>query len=218
MNEVFIKRLQTSMEQSKINQSELAELSGISKQRISGYLKGEYEPKSKPIYALAKALGVSASWLMGLNEDAMSPSSDLSELYDKYPNIKPIKKVKIPMLGNIACGEPTFADEEHETYIETDGNIQADFCLTCAGDSMEPKMQSGDIVFIRKQEAVEDGQIAAVLIEDEATLKRVYYDRPNNILRLIAENPRYDPLIYSGEQLDHVRILGRAVSLYRKIK
>ena len=218
MNELFIKRLQASMDKSQINQSELAELSGISKQRISGYIKGEYEPKSKPIYALAKALGVSASWLMGLNEDAMSPSSDLSELYDKYPNIKPIKKVKIPMLGNIACGEPTFADEEHETYIETDGNIQADFCLTCAGDSMEPKMQSGDIVFIRKQEAVEDGQIAAVLIEDEATLKRVYYDRPNNILRLIAENPRYDPLIYSGEQLDHVRILGRAVSLYRKIK
>ena len=221
MNEVFIKRLQTSMDQSKINQSELAELSGISKQRISGYIKGEYEPKSKPIYALAKALGVSASWLMGLNEDDTSgtPSPDPNaELYAKYPNIKPIKKVRIPILGNIACGEPTFADEEHETYIETDGHIQADFCLTCAGDSMEPKLQNGDIVFIRKQNAVDDGQIAAVLIEDEATLKRVYYDRPNNILRLIAENPKYDPLIYSGEQLNRVRILGKAVSLYRKIR
>lgn len=136
----------------------------------------------------------------------------------KYPNIKPIKKVKIPMLGNIACGEPTFADEQHEIYIETDGHIQADFCLTCAGDSMEPKLMNGDIVFIRKQREVNDGQIAAVLIEDEATLKRVYYDRANNILRLIAENPKYDPLIYSGEQLDHILILGKAVSLFRKIK
>ena len=218
MNELFIKRLQASMDKSQINQSELAELSGISKQRISGYIKGEYEPKSKPIYALAKALGVSASWLMGLNEDAMSPSPDLSELYEKYPNIKPIKKVRIPMLGNIACGEPTFADEEHDTYIETDGHIQADFCLTCAGDSMEPKMQSGDIVFIRKQNAVDDGQIAAVLIEDEATLKRVYYDRKNNRLILQAENPKYSPLIYIGEELNNIRILGRAISLYRKIK
>ena len=218
MNELFIKRLQSSMDKSQINQSELAELSGISKQRISGYIKGEYEPKSKPIYALAKALGVSASWLMGLNEDAMSPSPDLSELYEKYPNIKPIKKVKIPMLGNIACGEPTFGDELHETYIETDGHIQADFCLTCAGDSMLPKIESGDIVFIRKQEIVDDGQIAAVIIGDEATLKRVYYDKPNNILQLIAENPNYKPLVYSGPELDQVHILGRAVSLYRRIK
>ena len=217
MNEVFIKRLQISMEQSKINQSELAELSGISKQRISGYLKGEYEPKSKPIYALAKALGVSASWLMGLNDDAPAPPEDFSELYEKYPNIKPIKKVKIPMLGNIACGEPTFADEEHETYIETDGHIQADFCLTCDGDSMEPKLMNGDIVFIRKQPEVNDGQIAAVLIEDEATLKRVYYDKPNNVLTLVAENPKYRPFIYSGEQLNNIRILGKAVSLYRKL-
>lgn len=224
MNEIFIKRLQFSMEQSKINQSELAELSGISKQRISGYIKGEYEPKSKPIYALAKALGVSASWLMGLNEnEAPSPLSneqndDLAELYAKYPNIKPIKKVKIPMLGNIACGEPTFADEGHETYIETDGHINADFCLTCSGDSMEPKLRNGDIVFIRKQDIVDDGQIAAVIIEDEATLKRVYYDKPNNVLTLVAENPKYRPFVYSGEQLDHIRILGRAVSLYRRVK
>lgn len=194
----------------------------LNKNDLSQYVSGKVVPGQNKLFILASALNVSEAWLMGfdvpMERKTPSPSSDLSELYEKYPNIKPIKKVKIPMLGNIACGEPTFADEEHETYIETDGNIQADFCLTCAGDSMEPKMQSGDIVFIRKQEAVEDGQIAAVLIEDEATLKRVYYDRPNNILRLIAENPRYDPLIYSGEQLDHVRILGRAVSLYRKIK
>jgi len=93
MNEVFIKRLQTSMDQSKINQSELSELSGISKQRISGYLKGEYEPKSKPIYALAKALGVSASWLMGLNEGVPStpPTSFTDEEY-QHRHEKAVKK------------------------------------------------------------------------------------------------------------------------------
>lgn len=190
---------------------------------MSQYISGAFKPKQDRTYLIAQALNVSEAWLMGFDvpmerkTDTPSPDPN-AELYAKYPNIRPIKKVRIPMLGNIACGEPTFADEEHETYIETDGHIQADFCLTCAGDSMEPKLMNGDIVFIRKQPDVNDGQIAAVLIEDEATLKRVYYDKPNNILRLIAENPKYDPLVYSGEQLDHIRILGKAISLYRKIK
>ena len=168
------------------------------------------------INALAKILQLNPNVLIDEKSES-TPTSDLSELYEKYPNIKPIKKIKIPMLGKIACGEPTFADEGHETYIETDGHIQADFCLTCAGDSMLPKIENGDIVFIRKQEIVDDGQIAAVIIGDEATLKRVYYDKPNNILQLIAENPKYKPLVYSGPELDQVHILGRAVSLYRKI-
>ena len=169
------------------------------------------------INALAKILQLNPNVLIDEKSEP-TPASDLSELYEKYPNIKPIQKVKIPMLGNIACGEPVFADEGHETYIETDGHINADFCLTCSGDSMIPKIENGDIVFIRRQPEVDNGQIAAVLIEDESTLKRVYYDKPNNILRLIAENPSYSPLIYTGEQLDRIRILGRAVSLYRRVK
>lgn len=207
-----IKELRIS---ARMSQQELADKLNVAKQTIYKYENGIVTniPSDK-IEMMASLFHVTPQSIMGWI-DAPDPNADL---YAKYPNIKPIKKVKIPMLGNIACGEPTFADEEHETYIETDGHIQADFCLTCAGDSMEPKMQSGDIVFIRKQNAVDDGQIAAVLIEDEATLKRVYYDRPNNILRLIAENPKYDPLIYSGEQLDRIRILGKAVSLYRRIK
>ena len=169
------------------------------------------------INALAKILQLNPNVLIDEKSEP-TPADDLSELYEKYPNIKPIKKIKIPMLGKIACGEPTFADEGHETYIETDGHINADFCLTCSGDSMIPKIESGDIVFIRKQEIVDDGQIAAVLIEDEATLKRVYYDKANNILQLIAENPRYKPLVYSGPELDQIHILGLAVSLYRRMK
>lgn len=194
----------------------------LTKSDLSQYISGKVStPTQDKLFVLANALNVSEAWLMGFDvpmERKTPAPSDLSELYEKYPNIKPIKKVKIPMLGNVACGEPTFADEEHETYIETDGHIQADFCLTCDGDSMEPKLMNGDIVFIRKQPEVNDGQIAAVLIEDEATLKRVYYDKPNNVLTLVAENPKYRPFIYSGEQLDHIRILGRAVSLYRKLK
>ncbi len=229
-------RLQEALQIRNITRSELSTLSGVPKPMITDYIKGRYKPKQDNIYALSKALRVNPAWFMGYEDadiDDLSyleqgkviprvpspaPPEDFSELYAKYPNIKPIKKVKIPMLGNIACGEPTFADEEHETYIETDGQINADFCLTCSGDSMEPKLRNGDIVFIRKQDIVDDGQIAAVIIEDEATLKRVYYDKPNNVLTLVAENPKYRPFVYSGEQLDHIRILGRAVSLYRRVK
>ena len=206
-----------SLRQSKgLTQEELGNVVGVKKAAVQKWESGIVTNlKRNTIQALAEYFNVSPASFVGGDTSDYDPNA---ALYAKYSNIKPIKKVKIPMLGNIACGEPTFADEEYETYIETDGHIQADFCLTCSGDSMEPKMQNGDIVFIRKQEAVDDGQIAAVLIEDEATLKRVYYDKPNNILRLIPENPKYDPLIFSGEQLDRIRILGKAVSLYRKIK
>ena len=218
----FYERLNEAMKINGISQTELCVRTQIPKSAMSQYMSGAFKPKQDRTYLIACALNVSEAWLMGfdvpMERKTPSISSNLSELYEKYPNIKPIKKVKIPMLGNIACGEPTFADEGHETYIETDGHINADFCLICDGDSMEPKLMNGDIVFIRKQPEVNDGQIAAVLIEDEATLKRVYYDKPNNVLTLVAENPKYRPFIYSGEQLDHIRILGRAVSLFRKIK
>lgn len=209
-----IKELRIS---SQMSQQELADKLNVAKQTVYKYENGIVTniPSDK-IEIMASLFHVSPQSIMGWDDTPCS--SDLSELYEKYPNIKPIKKIKIPMLGKIACGEPTFADEGHETYIETDGHINADFCLTCDGDSMEPKLMNGDIVFIRKQPEVNDGQIAAVLIEDEATLKRVYYDKPNNVLTLVAENPKYRPFIYSGEQLDHIRILGRAVSLYRKLK
>ncbi len=213
---VINERLKARRLELGMTMAEVARIVGVSEATVSRWESGNIgNMKRDRIAAYAKALQVSPTYIMGMDDSPASP--DLSELYTKYQNIKPIKKVKIPMLGNIACGEPVFADEEHETYIETDGHIQADFCLTCAGDSMIPKIENGDIVFIRKQEIVDDGQIAAVLIEDEATLKRVYYDRKNNILQLIAENPKYKPLVYSGSQLNEVKILGKAISLYRHI-
>ncbi len=195
-----------------MSQEELAKSAGYSdKSAINKIELGQRDLTRSKAVTLAKLFGVTPGYLMGWDDE--DPNA---ELY-KIPGVKPIKKVRIPMLGKIACGEPMYADEQHETYIETDENINADFCLTCDGDSMEPKIQNGDIVFIRKQEMVDEGQVAAVMIEDEATLKRVYYDRKNNILRLIADNPKYPPFIYTGNQLDRVRILGKAVSLYRHI-
>ena len=117
------------------------------------------------------------------------------------------------MLGEIACGEPIFANEDHETYIDASAEIKADFCLTAKGDSMTgARIFDGDVIFIREQAIVENGQIAAVVIGEEVTLKRWYYYPEQKKLVLQAENPRYEPFVFIGEELNNIRCLGRAVS------
>ncbi|MCH5209444.1 MAG: helix-turn-helix domain-containing protein [Oscillospiraceae bacterium] len=131
----------------------------------------------------------------------------------QYDNIFPIKTHKIPLLGEIACGEPIFASEDKESYVEVGTEIRADFCLKAKGDSMiNARIMDGDVVFIREQPMVENGEIAAVIIDDEATLKRVYYDRNDNKLVLSPENPKYSPFVYVGEELNAIRILGKAIA------
>lgn len=130
--------------------------------------------------------------------------------YAPPSNVFPISVKRFPILGEIACGEPIYADENHESYIIANANIKADFCLVAKGDSMiNARINDGDIVFIRSQPTVENGDIAAVIIGDEATLKRVYIKA--NVVTLIAENPKYEPMVYTGDELESIRILGKAV-------
>ena len=139
------------------------------------------------------------------------------ELY-QLNNIIPIPSTKkVPLLGTIACGEPILATENIEMYIKVDESIPADFALKCKGDSMiNARIFDGDIVYIRQQPDVEDGEIAAVLIGDEATLKRVH-KYPNKIV-LSACNPMYDDYVYTNEQLNEIRILGKAVAFFSIIR
>lgn len=137
----------------------------------------------------------------------------------KINNINPITKVKIPLLGDIACGKPIFCNEDRESYVEVGAEIHADFCLRAKGDSMiGARIYDGDIVFIREQSMVENGEIAAVVIDDEATLKRVSYDSSINELRLMAENPNYKTMIFHGEELNQIRILGKAIAFQGDVK
>lgn len=163
------------------------------------------------IASLAKALHTTPAYLMGWIDE---PHREIT-----VDNLFRIETKKFPLLGNIACGKPIFADEQFEAYVEGGANIKADFCLRAKGDSMiGARIYDGDIVFIRKQEMVDDGEIAAVLIDDEATLKRVYYDQENNVIQLFAENPNYKTMRFSGEELDHIRILGKAIALQTDVK
>ena len=163
------------------------------------------------IASLAKALHTTPAYLMGWIDE---PHQEIT-----VDNLFKIETKKFPLLGNIACGEPIFAEEHFEAYVEAGANIKADFCLKAKGDSMiGARIHDGDIVFIRKQSMVDDGEIAAVLIDNEATLKRVYYDKENGILQLFAENPQYKTLRFSGEELDHIRIMGKAVAFQSDVK
>ena len=116
----------------------------------------------------------------------------------------------VPLLGTIACGEPILAAENIEDNVEVPEHIHADFALRCKGDSMiNARIHDGDIVYIRQQPAVNNGEIAAVLIGDEATLKRVYVYEDHVVLQ--PENPAYEPLVYFKDAMQAVRILGKAV-------
>jgi len=205
MKESFASRMKTAMNLKNIKQVDLVEKTGLGKSAISQYFSGKYEPKQKGIYLIAKALDVSESWLMGYDVP-------MERTVPNYPdNILKIETKKIPMLGKIAAGFPIFADEEFESYVEAGANISADFCLKVQGDSMiNARICDGDIVFIRKQHDVEDGQIAVILIGDEATLKRVY--KKHNEIILMAENSAYKPMVYKNEELLTIRILGRAIA------
>lgn len=201
----FKDRLKQAMEAAGLNQSELAKLANVRQSSISDWLKGRYLAKQDKVDALAKALNVSQAWLMGIDDDIP---------FEKLPdNILPIRRKQVPLLGNIACGEPIYADEDWQGNVAVEDNTKADFCLRAKGDSMiGARIYDGDIVFIRKQPTVENGEIAAVLIGDEATLKRVSYDLEAGILTLYPENPMHKPLRYEGEELETIRILGKAIT------
>ena len=195
----FEQRLKEAMQVRNISQTELVEKTGISKSGISQYLSGEYKAKQDRTYLLAKALDVDPSWLMGKDVPM-----DGAEYKRQKTSVK-----SIPLLGTIAAGIPILAEENIEDYFNLDSRIKADFALRVKGDSMRgAHIYNGDIVFIRKQEEVENGQIAAVLMDDEATLKKFY--REDHTIILQSENSNYKPLILTGGD---VHILGKMVAV-----
>lgn len=207
----------------------LGDSKNCSKSSINMYERGEREPGVEMMEAFADFFNVDMDFLLGKSEhrsklawlESIDKSVDLPSLRSqvKFDNLFPIEKKPFRLLGDIACGKPITTNEEFELYIEAGANINADFCLRARGDSMiGARIYDGDIVFIRQQDVVDDGEIAAVVIDDEATLKRVYYDQESGILSLFAENPQYKALRFSGEQLDHIRILGKAVAFQSDIK
>lgn len=165
-------------------------------------------PQSK-VKAFADVLDTSVSWLLGIDET--NHTSDKTDADPIPPGFQPMPKMKkVPLIGSIACGDPITAEQNIEKMVDVPENIRCDFSLTCHGDSMiDAGIHDRDVVYIHIQPEVENGQIAAVRIGEEATLKRVYYS--GGTLTLMPANPAYAPMVYTGPQLEEVQIEGRAV-------
>ncbi len=210
--EILSKNLKQYMEKKGITQKEMSEIVGVATSTFNDWMKAKKYPRIDKIEIMANYFGILKSDL--IEEHTGTPASDPKT----FDNIFPISVKKFPLLGEIACGEPIFANEDRESYIMVGTDIDADFCLKAKGDSMiGARILDGDIVFIKKTDIVDNGEIAAVAVDDEVLLKRFEYSREENILALHSENPRYKTKRYSGEQLDHIRVLGKAVAFQSDI-
>ena len=193
----------------------LSERSGVPKGTINKLLNGETRnPTAQTLRRLAEALGCGLEDLCGTPKEipGVYRLGDLRAgeqgLID-CGELLPVSRRRVPVLGSIAAGRPILCEEAAE-IVDCDGGIACDFALRIAGDSMVgARIHDGDLVFIRRQDDVDDGQIAAVVIDDHATLKRVYHI-PNGV-QLLSENPQYPPMIFTFDAHDSIRILGRAV-------
>lgn len=189
---------------------QVAEKIGKNRATVYRYESSEIEKFPIDILSpLAEALRTTPAYLMGWEEDKGTPLP---------ANIIPMPEMrKIPLVGTIACGEPILAQENIEEYISIPKDLAGDFALTCRGDSMiNARIFDGDIVYIRQQDTVNNGEIAAVLIDNEATLKRVRLFEDH--ISLEPENPMYKPLVYWNEEMNTVRILGKAVAFTSAVR
>lgn len=211
----FAQRLREGLDLRGMKQIELATRSGISKYSISHYLKGDWEGKQDAVYELARALNVSEAWLMGYDVPAERSAPKVSVQLDKKPTIPPgfmplPKMKKVPLIGAIACGDPITAIQNREGDVNAPVDMRCDFALKCRDESMiGAGIHDGDVVYIRIQPEVENGEIAAVRIGEEATLKRVYLH--SDYIELRPENPAFESIIRLREEMNDVQIEGKAV-------
>ena len=183
--------------------AQVADAVGVTEATVQRWESGNIKTvRYEKLAPLSSLLGVSPADLMGWSSDDDLPSN--------ISRIEPMQK--IPLVGQIACGTPILAEQNIEDYVDLPGHIRADFALTCKGESMiGAGIRSGDIVYIRQQEEVENGQIAAVMVgEEEATLKRFYAQ--DGAVQLIAENPAIQPQVFIGRDQEKIHIVGLAVA------
>lgn len=202
--------LKTLRKKNNLTQAKVAAKLGITQAAYAMYENGDRNPPIDMVDKLADIFDVSVDYLLGRTE---TPEPD----YFKFDNIKPVTIRKIPVLGEIACGKPIYIEREYYTVVGTE--IKADFILIAKGDSMiDARIHDGDLVFIRRQHTVNNGEIAAVRIGDEATLKRVYYYPDKQKLVLNPANSEFEPLVYVGDELTEVEIMGKAIAYQSDIK
>lgn len=201
-----IKRIRT---EHGLSQAELGKIAGVSDKAVSTWELGIKTPRMGAVEKMANYFGIAKSAIV---DDVQSTSATSAV----PPGFQPMPEMDmVPLVGRIACGTPITAEQNVERIVCVPSKWRSTFTLTCKGDSMEPRIHDVDLVAIRKQPEVENGEIAAVRIGEEATLKHVYLHE--NFIELRPENPAFNSIILSREDMNDVVIEGKAVGLCRDI-
>ncbi len=180
----------------------------IGRNDLSQYVTGKVSPRQDKLSILGLALNVNEAWLMGFDVPKQ-----------RQQTVSSLATKKFPLLVEKAWEVPKDAGESLECYVEAGAEIEADFVFRAKGDSMvNARIHDGDIVFIRQQSTVENGEIAVVVINNEATLKRVYHYKDQSLVILRAENPAYKELYFANEELNDLHILGKAIAFQSVVK
>lgn len=210
----FSSRIKLLRTERGITQEQLASMLKVSRSTIGMYESGKREPDFETSEAIADIFNVDMDFLMGRSDverkHPLTPTTVIPPGFQPMPEM-----TTVPIVGRIACGTPILAEQNIEGSACVPARWRATFSLVCKGDSMEPKIHDGDLVAIRKQPEVENGEIAAVRIGEEATLKRVY--KRDGFLELRPENSNYESIILIGEKMAEATIEGKAVGLCRDI-
>lgn len=208
MTETFHTRFKKVLDESGITQTELSKLTGIRASSISDYYNGKYTPKQDKVTLIANVLNVSPSWLYCTTNENLKESRPLPE------NLIPITKVnRIPVVGTIAAGTPVLASENIESYIMLDQEYKADFALKIKGDSMiDAGINDGDIALIIRDTCIDDGDIYAVMVDGNATLKKIYCNEDTYTLQPC--NSKYPPIVI--KESDNPYIIGKLSGIVRK--
>ena len=206
--------IKTLRQKKGLSQEELGKLIGVKKAAINKYETGlVVNLRRDVIQKLASALNTTPTVIMGWEDEC----GNMLNLPSNLKKVPPMNKV--PLVGQIACGTPILAEENITDYIDLPAHIRADYALTCKGNSMiDAGIQDGDVVYIRQQPEVENGQIAAVIVNDdnEATLKRFY--RIGDTVTLTPANPEVAPLVFVADDINNIRIVGLAVAYTHVLK
>lgn len=197
-----------------LSQEELGKLVGVKRAAINKYETGlVVNLRRDMIQKLANALNTTPTVIMGFEDE----EGNILNFSSNLEKLQPMNKV--PLVGQIACGTPILAEENITDYIDLPAHIRADYALTCKGNSMiDAGIRDGDVVYIRQQPEVENGQIAAVIVNDdnEATLKRFY--RIGDTVTLNPANPDVAPMVFVGDDINNIRIVGLAVAYTHVLK
>lgn len=189
--DIFVQQLRKAMFLKGWRQVDLKNALAESDGQISSWYNGRYRPNAEKMARIAKALGVSPSYLLGQEEARPVPPPKIHE---------------VSVLGKVAAGVPISAQEDIIGSIWTDKEC---FALKVKGDSMSPRIMDGDIVLVKKQESAEDGDLVIAEIEGEATCKVL--KRSHGSVMLVPFNAAFAPFVYTGRDAEDLRILGKVV-------